>query len=109
MPELVELGLVPGDVVRWRDRPGGRWRQGTVTGRERDGSVGVRDGKGASRAIVIERLEVRGRGPRGAVAWEPVTDRAARSEQLALWTTSPELGAGRGKSGRRGGGRAHRG
>ena len=90
LPELRALGLVAGDRVRWRDREGGRWREGRVVGRERDGSVGVRDGRGASRALRPERLEVRVRGPRGGAVWEPVTTVAARTEQLALW--DPERG-----------------
>jgi hypothetical protein len=84
-PPLEGLGLAAGDRVRWRERAGARWSEGRVIGRERDGSVGVRDGRGASRALVAERLEVRIAGPRGGRAWEAVTDRAARIEQLALW------------------------
>ncbi|HEY8523828.1 MAG TPA: hypothetical protein VIL48_02620 [Acidimicrobiales bacterium] len=89
-PELAPLGLAGGERVRWRDRVGGRWREGTVVGRERDGSVGVRDGKGASRALAVERLEVRTRGPRGARTWEPLTVRAQRTEQLALFAPAPD-------------------
>lgn len=85
-PELLALGLWAGERVRWRDRPGGRWREGTVVERERDGSVGVRDGKGASRALRIDRLEVRTRGPRGARTWEPLAARVRRTEQLPLFT-----------------------
>ena len=84
-PDLRALGLAPGDRVRWRDRPGGRWREGRVVGRERDGSVAVRDGRGASRALRHERLEVRTEGPRGGTVWDPVPDRAARTEQLGLF------------------------
>ena len=94
---LDDLGLVPGDRVRWRDRPGARWREGRVTGRERDGSVGVRDDRGASRALVAERLEVRARGPRGGVVWDPVRDRRARTEQLGLWAREPAEGGTRGR------------
>jgi hypothetical protein len=83
--DLVELGLAPGDRVRWREREGARWSEGRVVGRERDGSVGVRDGRGASRALVADRLEVRVRGPRGGRLWEPVAERAARTEQLSFW------------------------
>jgi hypothetical protein len=102
-PELAALGLTPGERVRWRpaavpsaspssrDRPGGRWREGTVVERERDGSVGVRDGKGASRALTVDRLEVRTRGPRGARTWEPLTVRATRTEQLPLFAATPAL------------------
>src|SRR4029450_9104022 len=48
-PTLEALGLAVVDRVRWRERPGARWSEGRVVGRERDGSVGVReDGRGAS-------------------------------------------------------------
>ena len=85
VPDLASLGLVAGDRVRWRDRRSSRWREGRVLGRERDGSVAVRDGRGASRALRPDRLEVRDRGPRGGVVWDRVPDRAARTEQLGLW------------------------
>jgi hypothetical protein len=88
-PDLRAIGLVAGDRVRWRDRSGARWREGQVERRERDGSVGVRDGRGASRALRPERLEVRARGPRGGRVWEPVPERAARTEQLGLWDRGP--------------------
>jgi hypothetical protein len=84
-PGLDALGLAPGDRVRWRDKAGGRWREGRVVGRERDGSVGVRDTRGASRALRADRLEVRDRGPRGGAVWAAVIERAARTEQLELW------------------------
>jgi hypothetical protein len=84
--ELAALGLSAGERVRWRNRPGGRWREGTVVERERDGSVGVRDGKGASRALRVDRLEIRTRGPRGARTWEPLVARVDRTEQLPLFT-----------------------
>jgi hypothetical protein len=87
---LEALGLTMGDRVRWRERPGARWSEGRVIGRERDGSVGVRDGRGASRALVAERLEVRVPGPRGGRSWEPVADWATRTEQLTLWATPRE-------------------
>ncbi|HET6921205.1 MAG TPA: hypothetical protein VFI46_17340, partial [Jiangellaceae bacterium] len=56
-----------------------------------DGSVHVRDGKRASRSLSVDRLEVRTRGPRGASTWEPLTVRAARTEQLALFAATPTL------------------
>lgn len=83
-PDLVEVGLAPGDRVRFRYRADQRWKEGVVERRERDGSVGLRDSRGAARAITIERLEVRVRGPRGGLVWEPVAERAARTEQLKL-------------------------
>jgi hypothetical protein len=82
---LVAVGLRPGDLVRWRRADGDRWREGTVERVERDGSIGLRDAKGAARAIALERLEVRTRGPRGGVQWDPVAVRAERDEQLELF------------------------
>ena len=73
-----ELGLRAGDVVRWRPRDGARWVQGTVAGRERDGSISVHDSQGRARALPMERLEVRTTGPRGARTWEPLLVRLDR-------------------------------
>ena len=78
------LGLVVGDVVRFRRRDTERWKEGTVVRREADGSLGVRDAKGALRALPLDLLEVRTTGPRGGVLWEPIAERAARTEQLRL-------------------------
>jgi len=81
---LTALGLAPGMTVRFR-RPGGtRWRSGTVERVEKDGSLGLRDAKGAARAIPLELVEVATVGPRGARTWEPALERAARTEQLRL-------------------------
>jgi hypothetical protein len=55
-----------------------------VSGRERDGSIGLRDAKGAARAMTIDQIEVRTKGPRGGIVWEPLTERAARTEQMRL-------------------------
>ena len=63
---------------------GERWKEAVVVRRERDGSVGLRDPRGAARAIAIELIEVRTRGPRGGVVWEPLPERAARTEQMKL-------------------------
>ena len=84
MTSLDSLGLTPGLAVRFRRRSTGRWRVATVERIERDGSLGLRDAKGAARAIPLELVEVRTTGPRGATAWEPATERAARTEQLRL-------------------------
>jgi hypothetical protein len=81
---LEELGISAGDRVRFRRNPEGRWHEGTAVKRERDGSLGVYDKKGASRAIPLELVEVKGAGPRGAAKWEPLLERAARTEQLKL-------------------------
>jgi len=83
-PELARLGLAPGDRVRFRRREGERWKEATVERRERDGSIGLRDARGAARAIEIDRIEVRGTGPRGGIVWEPLPERAARTEQMKL-------------------------
>jgi hypothetical protein len=82
---LLEIGLRPGDRVRFRRGDGGTWREAVVERRERDGSVGVRDDRGAARAIPVERLQVRGSGPRGGAIWEAVSERADRDEQLGMW------------------------
>jgi hypothetical protein len=84
-PGLAELGLDPGDRVRFRRRDGERWKDGVVARREADGSLGVRDAKGALRALPLDLVEVRRTGPRGGVVWEPVPDRAAATEQLDLF------------------------
>lgn len=81
---LAELGLRAGDEVRFRRTDDERWKTATVERRERDGSVGLRDGKGAARAIAIELIEVKGLGKRGGVVWEPLAERVARDEQLRL-------------------------
>ena len=78
------LGIAPGDHVRFRRQEGERWKQAVVVRRERDGSIGLRDPKGAARSIPIERIEVRATGPRGGVVWEPLAERAARTEQMRL-------------------------
>lgn len=81
---LLAVGLRPGDTVRFRRGEAGTWREARVERRERDGSIGVRDERGAARAIPVDRLQVRGTGPRGGVVWEPLRERAARDEQLGL-------------------------
>jgi hypothetical protein len=70
--------------VRFRRQDGGRWHEGAAERIEVDGSLRVRDGKGAARALPFGLVEVRVVGPRGAVAWEPLVDVAARTEQLRL-------------------------
>lgn len=82
---LLEVGLRPGDRVRFRRTDGGAWKEAKVERRERDGSVGVRDERGAARAINIDRLQVRTKGPRGGATWEPVAERATKDEQLGIW------------------------
>jgi hypothetical protein len=78
------LGLDLGELVRWRSAGAGRWQTGRVARRERDGSIGVTDSRGALRSLPVDRLEVRCAGPRGGAAWEPLAERAARCEQLRL-------------------------
>jgi hypothetical protein len=55
-----------------------------VNHRERDGSIAVTDRRGAARSLPVDRLQVACSGPRGAAAWEPLAERAMRSEQLRL-------------------------
>lgn len=80
---LVELGLTAGDRVRFR-RPTGGWDEAVVERRERDGSVRLRDGKGAARTIPVDRLDVRTTGPRGGHRWQPLSELAEATEQLRL-------------------------
>lgn len=82
---LVEVGLRPGDRVRFRRPEGGAWKEGRVERRERDGSIGIRDERGGARAISLDRLQVRIVGPRGGSMWEPLSVRAGRDEQLGIW------------------------
>jgi hypothetical protein len=81
---LESLGLRPRMLVRFRRSGSARWRTATVERVERDGSLGLRDAKGAARAIPLELIEVATVGPRGARTWEPALERAARAEQLKL-------------------------
>jgi hypothetical protein len=81
---LVEIGLRAGDRVRFRRKPDEHWKEATVVRRERDGSIGLRDDHGSSRAIVVDLIEVQTNGPRGGRVWEPLVERMARTEQLRL-------------------------
>ena len=84
MTSLEALGLAPGMAVRFRRPNETRWRTARVERVERDGSLGLRDARGAARAIPLELVEVATTGPRGARTWEPAVERAARTEQLRL-------------------------
>lgn len=81
-PSLGELSLRVGDRVRFRRSAGQRWQEGVVEGRERDGSVALRDGKGASRSIRATLLEVY-RSERGSSRWDKVEEQPW--EQLDLF------------------------
>lgn len=81
---LAALGLTPGDAVRFRRHETQRWSNATVARREKDGSIGLHDSRGAARSITIDNIEVRTAGPRGGTIWEPLTERSARTEQLQL-------------------------
>ena len=78
------MGLRAGEKVRFRRPDRARWQNGTVARRERDGSIGITDENGAARAIPLQLVQVRCAGPRGAKGWEPLLDRATRTEQLSL-------------------------
>lgn len=82
---LLEVGLRPGDTVRYRKKEGGAWQEARVERRERDGSMGVRDDRGAARAIALDRLQVKTTGRRGGTVWELVSQRADRDEQLGMF------------------------
>lgn len=82
---LRSLGLRPGAEIRFRRPEQSRWLPGRVMGREADGSIDLRDGRGRSRAIPIEQIEVAERGPRGGRVWTPLAEIVARTEQLDLF------------------------
>ena len=82
---LAEVGLLPGEAVRWQRKAGGRWHQGVVIRREPDGSIAVHDEDGAWRSLPVDRLETRGRTRRGTTRWQPVVARAAGPHQLGMW------------------------
>lgn len=83
--ELERLALRGGERIRFLRADRSRWQDGIVVGVERDGSLSVRDTKGASRAVPLEHVLVRVQGSRGATRWEPLLDRAGRTEQLELF------------------------
>lgn len=82
---LPDLGLDIGQIVHFRGVTDRRWREGVVLRHERDGSVGLRDERGRSRAIPIEDIEIRTVGPRGGEQWIPLADIAYRDQQLGLF------------------------
>lgn len=83
--DLAAFGLQAGESVRFRRGGRGRWHAGRLERIERDGSIGVRDAKGASRALRAELVEVAASGPRGAARWEPLVVRMTRGDQLELF------------------------
>lgn len=82
---LASLGLHLDEEVRFRRDPRKRWETGHVRGLERDGSLALVDAKGASRSVPMACVEVGVVTRRGARRWEPLADRACRTEQLALF------------------------
>lgn len=82
--ELLRLGLRPGERVRFKRPDRSRWQAGKATGVGRDGSLAITDGKGAARAVPLQHVEVQVVTARGATRWEPLIDRASRTEQLKL-------------------------
>jgi hypothetical protein len=83
--DLAAFGLHRGDPVRFRRADRGRWHTGRIERIERDGSIGVRDDKGAARALRPEVVYVQHAGPRGAKTWEPLSERMDRGDQLELF------------------------
>jgi hypothetical protein len=82
--DLVALGLRVGERVRFRRRDDERWKEAKLESVERDGSLAIRDAKGASRAMPVDRVEVRRSGPRGGAVWVAVADLRDETEQLDL-------------------------
>lgn len=96
------LGLRPGEGVRWRSVTGRRWRPGTVSHRESDGSIAVADESGGARSLPVDAILVSRPGPRGGLGWEPLAARAGRCEQLALFDLSEPTASARRRAGRAG-------
>lgn len=69
---LAPFGLVPLDTVRFRRVHRGSWTIATVAGVNKDGSLHLFEPNGKTRAIFAELCEVKRKGPRGGVTWEPV-------------------------------------
>ena len=82
---LAEIGLEIGQVVRYLGKADRRYREGVVMRRESDGSVGLRDERGRSRAIPIDAIEVLVVGPRGDEKWVPLVDQGG-GMQLGLFS-----------------------
>ena len=83
--DLAAFGLRAGESVRFRRATRGRWHTGRLLRIERDGSIGVRDEKGAARALRAELVEVAATGPKGGPRWEPLAERMTRGDQLELF------------------------
>ena len=83
--EVERLGLRVGEPVRFLRADRTRWQDGRVKGVERDGSLAIRDDKGALRAVPLDAVLVRAEGARGGRHWEPLLDRVGRTEQLELF------------------------
>lgn len=81
---LADLGLQAGQPVRFRRQPGDHWSYARVVSRERDGSVGLVDGNGASRAIAVDRIEVRVARRRASAAWEALAEQVSDGTQMSL-------------------------
>lgn len=81
---LVAIGLRPGETVRFRRRVNERWAPARAMGVEPDGSIRVSDSRGAVLSLAVSAIEVSVAGPRGAARWEPLAERAGRTEQLPL-------------------------
>ena len=84
-------GLRPGDGCGSAAPTAARGSRRRVERRERDGSIGVRDERGAARAIPLERLQVRTTGPRGGATWEPCRGPGERG-RAARHLVRPSIG-----------------
>jgi hypothetical protein len=83
---LEQIGLRPGEPVRFRKAEAGRWISGRIAGVNTDGSITLHDvPQGAARSLRADRLEVRRPGARGRMTWQNVGVVAITWEQLCLW------------------------
>jgi hypothetical protein len=84
---LDQLGLRAGDAVRFSPNARGqaRLQNGTLRGSNKDGSLTISDGKGASRAIPPDRVWRSSKTKRGRVCWVPVMASEGEEVQLQLF------------------------
>lgn len=82
---LAQLGLRPGEPIRFRRTERSRWIVGRVSGIATDGSITLHDPDGSARSLRPERVEIRRPGSRGRLRWRVVSEVAITWEQLELF------------------------
>lgn len=73
---LADYGLEQGATVRWRRGQHGHWREFTVRGINKDGSLDLIGPYGA-RALMPDKIQRKDHGPKGGIVWTPLQPGAA--------------------------------